>query len=212
MSIKGVFFDVGETLVDETRQWGEWAHFLGVTRLAFFGALGAVIERQEHHRKVFEYFGVSFRSALLQREKTGWKGGLEVGDFYPDALPCLQGLKAAGYLVGISGNQPERNEATLRAMGLPIDFLASSTSWGVEKPDPRFFKHMVQETGLEPEQIAYVGDRIDNDVLPALKAGMKAVFIRRGPWGYIHATWPEAGRATLRIESLEELAGQLKAL
>ncbi len=43
MTIRLVVFDVGETLVDESRMWGEWADWLGVTRLAFFAALGAVI-------------------------------------------------------------------------------------------------------------------------------------------------------------------------
>lgn len=52
--IRAVVFDVGETLVDETRQWGAWADWLGVTRLTFFAALGAVIARGEHHRRVFD--------------------------------------------------------------------------------------------------------------------------------------------------------------
>ena len=54
MPITTVFFDVGETLVDETRQWGGWADWLGIPRLTFFAALGAVIERGQHHRRVFE--------------------------------------------------------------------------------------------------------------------------------------------------------------
>ena len=45
MPIHTVFFDVGETLLDETRIWGAWADWLGVTRLTFFAALGAVIAR-----------------------------------------------------------------------------------------------------------------------------------------------------------------------
>jgi FMN phosphatase YigB (HAD superfamily) len=46
-----------------------------------------------------------------------------------------------------------------------------------------------------------VGDRVDNDVLPALACGMEAVHIRRGPWGLLHET-PEGAR---RIDSLLEL-------
>jgi len=34
---------------------------------------------------------------------------------------------------------------------------------------------------------------------------MIGVFVRRGPWGVIHAGWPEAARASLRLENLEEL-------
>ena len=54
MIIHTVFFDIGETLVDETRQWGSWADWLGIPRLTFFAALGGLIERGEHHRRVFE--------------------------------------------------------------------------------------------------------------------------------------------------------------
>src|SRR5271170_4740956 len=46
-------FDVGETLVDESRSWGEWADWLGVTRLTFFAALGAVIAAKQHHNEVY---------------------------------------------------------------------------------------------------------------------------------------------------------------
>jgi hypothetical protein len=59
--IQALFFDIGETLVDETRQWGEWADWLGVTRLTFFAALGATIERGDHHRHVFD---TNWRSAV----------------------------------------------------------------------------------------------------------------------------------------------------
>jgi FMN phosphatase YigB (HAD superfamily) len=59
-------------------------------------------------------------------------------------------------------------------------------------------------------EIAYVGDRLDNDVLPAKAAGMFAIFIRRGPWGYLHATRPEASEADARIESLLELPSLLQ--
>jgi FMN phosphatase YigB (HAD superfamily) len=63
-----------------------------------------------------------------------------------------------------------------------------------------------------PERIAYVGDRLDNDVLPARAAGMVAVHVRRGPWGYLHARRPEAAQAHLRIDSLDELLPGLAAL
>ena len=37
---------------------------------------------------------------------------------------------------------------------------------------------------------------------------MVAVHLRRGPWGHLHAAWPEAARAHLRIDSLAELAAR----
>jgi FMN phosphatase YigB (HAD superfamily) len=57
-----------------------------------------------------------------------------------------------------------------------------------------------------------VGDRLDNDVLPARAAGMVSVFLRRGPWGLAHARWPEAQLASFRIERLTELPESLASL
>ncbi len=75
---------------------------------------------------------------------------------------------------------------------LPVDWVTTSAGWGVAKPDPAFFVRVASEVGAAPEHIAYVGDRVDNDVLPARRAGMLAVHLRRGPWGVIHADRPES--------------------
>lgn len=212
MPLKAVFFDVGETLLSEARQWSVRAQWLGIPPHSFFAALGAVIERREHHRKVFEYLGVDFEPIRQERRAAGESDDLVAADFYPDAIPCLRQLRSEGYRLGISGNQPAQTDQFLQEAGLPVDFIASSTTWGIEKPDPAFFRRISRETGLPPEQIAYVGDRLDNDVLPALEVGMKAIFIRRGPWGYVHANWPEAGQATACIETLSELVNTLSGL
>jgi HAD superfamily hydrolase (TIGR01549 family) len=203
-----VVFDVGETLVDETRHWGDWADWLGVTRFGFFAAFGAVVERGWHHRRVFELVrpGIDLAAEQARRAAAGWRYTLEPSDFYPDALASLRALRTAGFKVGIAGNQPEAAETSLAALGAPADFVASSARWGVEKPDPGFFARVAEAAGEPADAIAYVGDRLDNDVLPAKAAGMTAVFIRRGPWGLIHAASPDAARADLRIDTLDGLA------
>ena len=133
-------------------------------------------------------------------------------DLYPDAVPTLTRLRDAGFAMGLAGNQSLEFETEIRALGLAVDFVASSARWGVEKPDPEFFRRIVAQSGLAPGEIAYVGDRLDNDVLPAMAMGMTGVFLRRGPWGVVHATWPEAARADLRLESLAELPEALAGL
>ncbi len=209
--IRAVYFDVGETLVDETRQWGLWADWLGVPRLAFFAAMGAVIERGEHHRRVFELFRTNFDIAQANRDRAaaGRRYAIEPRDLYADAIPCLAALRAGGLVVGIAGNQPEEAEAALRTSGIVADHFASSARWGIEKPDRAFFERIVAQAGLPPGEIAYVGDRLDNDVLPARAIGMMAIFIKRGPWGAIHASRPECALADARIDSLAELPALL---
>jgi len=213
MPVTTVVFDVGETLVDETRHWTLWADWMGVPTFTFFAVLGAVIERGLHHRAVFELVRPGFDpdAAMAQQVAAGYRHSFEPGDFYPDALPCLTALKAAGYRIGLAGNQPEVAEAALQVANLPADFIASSARWGVEKPSPAFFDRVAAEAGQPASKIAYVGDRLDNDVVPALAAGMTAVFIRRGPWGFIQPTSAKAAPAAgfIQIDSLAELPAAL---
>ena len=207
MSLQVVFFDIGETLVDETRQWSAWADWLGIPRMTFFAVLGGLIERGEHHRRVFELLcpGIDLAHERAARVAAGYSEHFERMDFYPDAIPCLAALRRAGYRIGMAGNQPAGVEGVLRAMDLPADLIASSAGWGVEKPSPEFFARVVALAGAPPRTIAYVGDRVDNDVVPAVAAGMLAVFLRRGPWGFLQAEHPNAARAHLRLDSLDAL-------
>ena len=89
-------------------------------------------------------------------------------------MPCLAALRAAGFRVGISGNQPEAAETSLAALGVAADFIASSARWGVEKPDPDFFARAVEAAGVPAGAVAYVGDRLDNDVSARSKAARRA--------------------------------------
>jgi FMN phosphatase YigB (HAD superfamily) len=210
MPVRLIALDVGEVLVDETRMWAEWADRLGVTRLTFAAALGAVIAAGRHHREVFEMLRPGFNLTAARREQS--PAAFTPGDLYPDAARCFARLRALGYRVAIAANQPAHRLAELRLLGIDADIMASSEAWGIEKPAPEFFARLIETVGLPAGEIAYVGDRVDNDVLPAKRAGMIAVFLRRGPWGVIQATWPDVGEADLRIESLDELPDALSGL
>ncbi len=212
--IRAVVFDVGETLVDETRAWAGWADYMGVPHFTFFAAMGIVLERGWHHHKVFELVRPGFdrAAAIAERQAAGYRYGFELSDFYPDAVPCLRALKDAGLKVGLAGNQPAEAESALAGIGLPVDFIASSTGWGVEKPSQDFFARTAEAAGAPPSEIAYVGDRLDNDVLPAARFGMAAVFLRRGPWGLAHADDARLSAARLRLDSLEALPSLIREL
>ena len=136
----------------------------------------------------------------------------EASDLYDDVVEGLRLVRESGYRIGLAGNQPTRTEAFLQDCGLEADFIAASETWGVHKPAAEFFARVVEECGCPAEQIAYVGDRIDNDVVPAADAGMTAVFLRRGPWGWLQWEWPEADRARVRIDSLLELPQALASI
>jgi HAD superfamily hydrolase (TIGR01662 family) len=215
VTVRAVVFDVGETLVDETRAWSAWAVWLGIPRLTFLAVCGAVIARGElDHRAPLRIFrpDLDIREELARREAAGVGDRITADDLYPDAIPCLRAVHEAGYRVGVVGNQPARAQAALAALDVPIDFAATSEAWGVEKPDPRFFERIAIELGLPPGEIAYVGDRLDNDVRPAAAAGLIAIFLRRGPWGWIQQPTGSPPEASLTIESLAELPDALDRL
>jgi HAD superfamily hydrolase (TIGR01549 family) len=214
MPLRAVCFDIGETLIDETRHWSEWADFLGVPRLTLFTALGVTMWRGEPHRKVFEIFrpDLDLSTARRQRAAQGYRYEFLPTDLYPDAVPCLMALRERGLKVIVAGNQPIEAEAALRRLDLPADIIATSGGLGVAKPDLAFFTSVIDIAGESPEDIAYVGDRLDNDVLPALAAGMVAVLLRRGPWGWMHAERPDAMRAHLLLKDLSSLPDALDTL
>lgn len=214
MPIRAVCFDVGETLIDETRHWLEWAAFLGVPPLTLFTAIGVVMDRGESLRRVFDIFRPDLDPAKARkiRAAQGWVYDFIEADLYADARPCLAALREQGVKVLIAGNQPVEAEAALKRLDLPVDVIASSAGWGVAKPNPDFFWKIAEAAGEPPEQIAYVGDRLDNDVIPSKEAGMKSVFLRRGPWGWMHAEKPGIAQADLRLDSLLDLPGRLAAL
>jgi len=207
LHVRAVVFDVGETLVDETREYGTWADWLGVPRHTFSAVFGAVIATGRDYREAFQVFRPGFRldEERQRRVDQDCAETFDIGDLYPDAMPALLELKQLGYRIGVAGNQTPRAHDILLSLGLPVDWIGTSSRWGVEKPGTEFFQRVAAECAVPPSEVAYVGDRLDNDILPAKAAGMRTVFIRRGPWGTWTTEQPAAAAADARIDSLLEL-------
>jgi HAD superfamily hydrolase (TIGR01549 family) len=208
MSERWVVMDVGETIVDETRVWSIWADMLGIPRLTFMAGFGAVLARGGEHRDVFELFNVAdWRTAWPEHEAI--YGGFQADDLYPDAIPSIEALRLRGYRVAVIGNQPSSRTAELERIGIQAEVIAMSAEMGAAKPSPQFFERTLELLGSpSPSSVAYVGDRVDNDVLPAVVAGMRAVWIRRGPWGFIERL-PEGVSPALIVGSLTELVERI---
>jgi len=214
MAVKVVVFDVGETLINEDRLWGAWATYLGLDPDVFRSALFEVIANGGHHRAVFERLrpGLDIEEARRDRAARGDFDVFNATDLYPDALACLRTLRDLGYVIGIAGNQPAEIETIFRDLGVEADFVGSSAKWGVQKPSAAFFTRVREAAKVPASSIAYVGDRLDNDVLPARAAGMVAIFIERGPWGRAQARRPEVVQANAIIAGLAELPQALASL
>ncbi|GAA3450554.1 HAD family hydrolase [Dactylosporangium matsuzakiense] len=206
--IRAVYFDVGETLINESTEYGTWADWLGVPRHTFSAVFGQVIAQGHDYREVFQHFrpGFDLATERQRRADAGLAEHFNGRDLYPDVRSCIAELKAAGLFVGVAGNQTARAGRLLHELNLGVDLIATSDDWGAEKPNSAFFRALIQSAPCPAEQIAYVGDRLDNDILPARAAGLVTVFVKRGPWGYYYATRPEVQQADIRVDGLQGLA------
>lgn len=206
--IAAVVFDVGETLLDETREYGTWADWLGVPRHTFVSVFGATIAQGKDYREAFQVFRPGFDLAKEReaRAAAGQPESYGEEDLYPDVRQALSTLQDLGVWVGIVGNQTVRSGEILRSLGLPADFIATSDDWGVEKPSAAFFEKVVEVAPCPVNEIVYVGDRIENDIAPAKAVGMRTAYLQRGPWGWIHRDRPEVAELSdWRITDLNEL-------
>jgi N-acetyl-D-muramate 6-phosphate phosphatase len=212
--VRSVVFDVGETLVDDTREFGAWADWIGVPRHTFSAVLGAVTAAGRDNAETFQYFRPGFDLARERqlREDAGIGERIEDQDLYPDVRPALAALREAGVWVGIAGNQTVRAAQLLRALDLPCDAIATSGEWGVAKPSPAFFNRVIGFAPGECHQILYVGDHRDNDLIPARAAGLRTALIRRGPWGHLWADEPAVRQqADYVVDSLADLVQDVRS-
>ncbi|MFE0477380.1 HAD family hydrolase [Streptomyces sp. NPDC058947] len=211
--IRAVIFDVGECLVDETTEYSAWADWLGVPRHTFHAMFGAVIAQGRDYRDVFQEFRPGF-DLYKEREKRAQAGQPETfneEDLYPDVRDALAALRADGLWLGIAGNQTVRAGKILRTLfANDVDLIGTSDDWGASKPDRAFFDRVAEVVPVDPAEMLYVGDRVDNDIQPAVATGMHTALVRRGPWATIQWNSDEAQKLpTFRVESLVELSPQI---
>ncbi|MER5892414.1 HAD family hydrolase [Streptomyces sp. NPDC001876] len=208
--IRAVVFDVGECLVDETREYGTWADWLQVPRHTFAAMFGAVIAQGRDYRETFQTFRPGF-DLYAEREARAAAGKPEhfgEEDLYPEVRDSLKALRADGLWLGIAGNQTVRAGGILRELFTEdVDLIGTSDDWGASKPDRAFFDRVAEVVPAQPAEILYVGDRVDNDLRPAVAAGMQTALVRRGPWATIQWDTEEARELpTFRVENLLELS------
>jgi HAD superfamily hydrolase (TIGR01549 family) len=206
--IAAVVFDVGETLIDETREYGTWADWLGVPRHTFSAVFGAVIASGRDYREVFQHFRPDFdlEAERARRADAGKPEMFGEDDLYADVRSSLSALRDMGTWVGIAGNQTARAGGILRELKLPADMIATSDDWGTAKPELAFFRAVIDAAPCDAREVLYVGDRLDNDLRPAKASGLQTAFIRRGPWGYMWEHHPDmSSAADWRLNSLDEL-------
>ena len=173
--VKWIFFDIGSTLVDESAVYED--RISEITRSNNI-KINEFIEKVKLRAQTNPKPIISV-AADYGAKVPAWRHDLET--LYPDAKEVLQKLRQK-YKLGIIANQDFGTEKRLKNFGISpyIDLVIASAEEGVEKPDLRIFQLALDRADCKPDEALMVGDRIDNDIIPAKKIGMKTVWIKQG--------------------------------
>ena len=136
--------------------------------------------------------------------REGWKA-------FPDAAPMLDALDAAGIPYGsVSNADLAYQELKLAACGLErVEMFVGVDTFGVGKPDPRVFVEGCRRLGLDPAEVAYVGDEPDLDAGGAARAGLTGIWLDRPGTRRAGHDGDGLPENTVRITGLDELVGAL---
>jgi len=176
LDAKWIFFDVGSTLVDETEAYNHRIREMIENTDITFSVFDD--KRIEFAKQGFD--GNSEAIRFFELKKTPWHSEDEIP--VEDALNTLKSLTERGYKLGIIANQSAGTAQRLENWGLLqyFDVVAASTELGVAKPDRLIFEKAIALAGCRIQDAVMVGDRLDNDIIPAKAFGMKTVWIRKG--------------------------------
>lgn len=173
--IKYLFFDIGSTLVDETECVKKRCEVIiesnNIDRQEFY-------DRVEKCAKTDSY---AVRAAALYygAEIPRWYGKLE--KLYPDTKMILE-ILSQKYKLGVIANQVSGTKDRLDNWGIGkyFDIVVASAEAGCVKPDLKIFNLALEQAECKPNEAVMIGDRLDNDVVPAKQLGMKTVWVRQG--------------------------------
>ena len=173
-NIKWLFFDLGSTLVDESqvyeRRFQKIADAAGVP-------VDTVKEKATAYYKKNEKGDLEV-AREYSMDKPLWEHEYEV--LYPDTVQLLEEL-SKDFKIGAIANQPLGTVDRLEAFGILkyFNLAVASAEEGVAKPDKRIFEIALERAGCAPEEAFMIGDRIDNDIIPAKEMKMHALWVNR---------------------------------
>lgn len=196
---KWLFFDVGWTLVNEDNAFEDRLRKIAEAADTTYDnvyetALNFYKQNQKGDKETAKLLGVSLPV---------WQKDYET--LYADAVQCLEFLSGK-YKIGVIANQSPGTEQRLEKYGLLryIDLVVASAEEGVAKPDKRIFDIALNRGGCKACYAVMIGDRIDNDIVPANLLGMHTVWIKQSIWRY----WSIKNKNELpdyTVDSLSEL-------
>lgn len=175
-NINWIFFDLGSTLVDESDCYDKrYAEIVSDTGISYGDFVSKVIafagQNLKGDHEAARYYGLPLPKWHKELEK-----------LYPNVPDVLSALVDEGYKLGVIANQSPGTKQRLENWGILqyFDIVLASAEEGVAKPDPEIFRKALSEAKCPPKQAVMVGDRLDNDIVPAKQIGMKTVWVKQG--------------------------------
>lgn len=210
MPIRVVFFDMGDTLTTILPSWETlYVNFCAARGIrlahdrvaaaarAVFGALDADAARMtyENSEEADQRYYREINGEILRRagapdgdELAGILDGLQREfenpvhfHLFPDAVPTLAALRAAGYRLGIISNWSWNLPDLCDGLGITPHFehIVTSARVGASKPHRAIFEYALRWFGVRPEEAVQIGDNAVADVGGARAVGMHGILIDR---------------------------------
>ena len=202
-NIEWLFFDVGSTIVDEHLAYEHRMREIADSSNSTFSSVyDAAMNFYKQNKK-----GDLEVAKLLGVELRKWHNEDEI--LYPDASECLEVLSTR-YKIGIIANQLLGTKERLKKYGVLkyIDLVIASAEEGVSKPDKRIFEIALNRSNCKPSNAVMIGDRIDNDIIPAKLIGMHTIWVKQGFGQYWNIT-QEIEKADYTVHRLMEICDVL---
>ncbi|MCM1286103.1 MAG: HAD family hydrolase [Acetobacter sp.] len=176
-NIKWLFFDLGATLINE-----DDAHKQRIINTVNLNSGITYDDLYNEMIKASRSFMQPYPTAVKALALSNIsKYPKELERLYEDTYDILKYLHKK-YKIGIIANQLKGSEERIKNWEIDcfIDAVFASAELRIAKPDVRIFKYALSETDASPQESVMIGDRIDNDILPAKSLGMKTVWIKQG--------------------------------
>lgn len=202
-NIEWLFFDVGSTIVDEHLVYEHRMREIADNSNSTFSSVyDAAMEFYKQNKK-----GDLEVAKLLGVELPKWHNEDET--LYADASECLE-ILSTRYKIGIIANQLLGTKERLEKYGVLkyIDLVIASAEEGVSKPDKRIFEIALKRSNCKPSNAVMIGDRIDNDIIPAKQIGMHTIWVKQGFGQYWNIT-QEIEKADYTVHKLMEICDVL---
>ncbi len=239
MSILGVIFDLGSTLIHRTglelerekcgilaafaaAEWGCGdpealaARLLEIRLDAWRRSDQELVERvaTESIAQAFSEAGLPTDAATLKRaEAVLFEPEVRASRLYPGAVRTLETLRAMGLRLGMISNATSHTlilDITAKLrIGEYFDPLVSSAGFGWIKPHPAIFAHVLDAWGVAAASVVMVGDTLRADIQGAQAVGMRSILVDIEP-NPANARFEGPATPMARVTALREIPGLIR--